>query len=110
MWLVCSGCDPAPAPAPDPAAIARGRAAFLEHCALCHGERADGRGLRQSSLSSPPVDFTSRGWRRGAVGSAVEQVVREGRPGTSMAAWAALGDATISDLTVYVLSVSESGP
>ena len=27
----------------------RGRALFLEHCALCHGERADGRGVRQQA-------------------------------------------------------------
>ena len=47
-----------------PEARERGRALYLQHCALCHGDRADGRGVRRQGLNSPPRDFTDPAWRR----------------------------------------------
>jgi high-affinity iron transporter len=89
--------------------VARGRELYLQNCALCHGTRADGRGVRQSGLVGKPVDFTSRAWRTRASRKQTEQVIRDGKQGTSMAAWKTLGDVAIRDLTSYVLSVS-GGP
>lgn len=42
----------------------RGRQLFLSHCALCHGSRADGRGVRSEGLARSPADFTDPHWRR----------------------------------------------
>jgi mono/diheme cytochrome c family protein len=93
-----------------PAARRRGRALFLRHCALCHGERADGHGLRRSSLSSDPRDFTSREWRARTSPRHVYAVVRDGVPGTAMPAWRTLDESQTWDLVAYVLSVAEKGP
>src|SRR5512146_1982981 len=68
----------------------RGRRLFLEHCALCHGERADGRGVRREGLSSAPRDFTDPAWRRRTSARHVFHTIREGSPGTPMAAWKSL--------------------
>jgi len=95
----------------DPAARARGRDLYLEHCAHCHGARADGRGLRHSAFAGPPADFTSRAWRRRISPRRAFQVVREGSPGTAMPAWKGTLRAEESwDVVAYVLSVAEDRP
>ena len=85
------------------AAWREGRRLFVEHCALCHGERGDGRGRR--SLSPPAADFTVHAWRAGATPSWVFYRIREGVPGTAMPSWRALSEHQCWDLTAYVLSV-----
>ena len=90
------------------AAQQRGRALFLNQCAFCHGVDADGKGLRQNNLSSPPRDFTSPAWRRRVTHDEVFHVIRNGVPGTSMPPWANLSDDQVWDLTAYLLSVSGS--
>jgi high-affinity iron transporter len=90
-----------------PAARERGRALFLEHCALCHGERADGRGVRREGLASPPRDFTDPAWRRRTSPRRVFFTIREGSTGTAMPAWRVLDDARTWDLTAYLLAVGD---
>lgn len=102
----CSGCDER-APATEGSAE-RGRALFVAHCALCHGERADGRGVRRSALSSRPVDFTRAEWRRRATLQTVSAAIRDGVRGTPMPGWkVTLTPGEIEDLTAYVLSVAD---
>lgn len=91
------------------AARRSGRELFVTHCVLCHGERADGRGVR-ANLSSPPADFTDRHWRARATPRYVYFRVREGVRGTPMPSWRALPEGELWDLVAYVLSVSEAGP
>jgi mono/diheme cytochrome c family protein len=112
LWA-CSDRPPAARSLPVPeerlaSAVAqeRGRRLFLSHCALCHGERADGVGLRRN-LSSRPQDFTDPSWRRRRTPAEVYQVIREGRRGTAMAAWKNLDEDQTWDLVAYVLSVAE---
>lgn len=88
----------------------RGRELYLEHCALCHGENADGHGPRRGSLSSLPRDYTDSAWRRRTSPRQVFVAIREGVQGTAMPAWPTLGDDQIWDLVAYVLSVAEEGP
>jgi mono/diheme cytochrome c family protein len=88
---------------------ARGRALYLEHCALCHGERADGRGQRRAALSTAPADFTSRAWRAGTTPRRLYAVIHGGVRGTAMPAWRTLGDDEIWSLVAYLLAVSEQG-
>jgi mono/diheme cytochrome c family protein len=124
MLLGCSGCRDADRDLPpdyrrlavpqallaSEAARARGRALYLEHCALCHGERADGRGVRREGLAQPPADFTSPAWRRRTSPRRAYFVIREGVRGTPMPSWKALDEAQTWDLVAYVLSTSEQGP
>jgi len=93
-----------------PGERARGKELFVEHCALCHGENADGRGQRSEGLVGRPADFTSAGWRSSATPDGVFTVIREGKPGTSMPAWRSLDERDVVALTSYVLSVHAEGP
>jgi mono/diheme cytochrome c family protein len=106
-------CEPAgPAPPADFGSLearVRGRTLYLEHCALCHGELADGRGRRRQSLSGPPADFTDPFWSRRTPPRRIFQIVRNGVPGTSMAAWKVLDDQQIWDLASYLHGVAEHG-
>jgi mono/diheme cytochrome c family protein len=76
-------------------------------CALCHGENADGRGVRRAALSAPPQDFTNPAWRRGTTPGQVFTVIRQGKPGTSMPSWGFLSEADTWNLVAYLLSVSQ---
>jgi high-affinity iron transporter len=83
-----------------------GEELFVEHCALCHGERGDGRGVRREGLTSPPRDFTNASWRRSTSPRHVFYAIREGIAGTPMPNWKALSEDDAWDLTAYVLSIS----
>lgn len=86
-----------------------GRTLFLRHCALCHGEGADGRGERRAAIHPPATDFTSRRWRAGANPRHTFVAIREGVSGTSMPAWRHLDDQEVWSLVAYLLAVSEEG-
>jgi high-affinity iron transporter len=106
----CSRGEPAGA-APPVAGIearARGRALYLAHCALCHGETGDGQGVRRVGLSGPPASFRSPSWRRTATPARVFAAIRGGRPGTSMAAWTYFDDAQTWDLVAYLLALADA--
>jgi mono/diheme cytochrome c family protein len=92
-----------------PEARTRGRGLFLEHCAICHGERANGRG-RRSNLSVKAADFTDPRWRGRMSPRRVFFSVREGVGGTPMPAWRFFTTDQVWDLVAYVLSVAELGP
>ena len=87
----------------------RGRDIFVRHCALCHGDRADGNGVRSKALSSKAADFTNPDWRARVSPEYVFRIVSDGKRGTSMPAWPTLSDAEKWDVIAYVLSVSEGG-
>ena len=91
-------------------ARARGRALFLQRCALCHGERADGNGVRRKGLSSAPANFQSTDWRANTDARRVFMILTEGKRGTSMPAWPTLSDEQKWEVVAYVLSVAEDGP
>lgn len=91
-------------------ARARGRALFLQHCALCHGEGADGRGLRREGLSKAPADFTDPAWRQRATPRRIYHAIREGVAGTPMPSWKALEPSEAWDLVAFLLGLSEGGP
>jgi mono/diheme cytochrome c family protein len=88
-----------------PEARARGRALFAADCALCHGERGDGRGRRSSGFAKVPANFTDPAWRRGATPRRVFFAIREGVHGTPMPSWRWLSEGETWDLVAYVLSL-----
>jgi mono/diheme cytochrome c family protein len=88
----------------------RGREIFREKCALCHGARADGNGVRKEGLSGRPVNFGSKDWRASATPRGIYTIVSNGKRGTSMPAWPTLTDQQKWELVTYVLRVSEDGP
>jgi high-affinity iron transporter len=117
-FTACSGGDaslpaeyrrlPVPEAVRSPEARARGRALFVRHCALCHGERADGQGARREGLSTRPRDFTDPAWALRSSPRAVYFAIREGVRGTAMPSWRSLEAAETWDLVAFLLSVGEA--
>lgn len=85
-----------------------GRKLYLEHCAICHGPRGDGHGVRRN-LSSRPQDFTDPAWNRRSSPRRVYYLIREGRRGTAMAGWKTLEPDETWDLVAYLLSLAPGG-
>jgi mono/diheme cytochrome c family protein len=85
----------------------RGESLFREHCALCHGDRGDGRGVRKEGLTSAPRDFTDSRWRASTSPRHVFFAIREGLHGTAMPSWKALSEQDGWALTAYVLTLGE---
>jgi high-affinity iron transporter len=90
------------------ARLERGRVLFVEHCALCHGERGDGHGDRSEGLARAPRDFTNPGWRQSTSARHVFFAIREGLAGTPMPQWKSLSEEDAWDMTAYVLSLGVS--
>jgi mono/diheme cytochrome c family protein len=44
----------------DPSTIAKGKEIYTAKCALCHGEKGDGKGPAAASLTPKPGDFTDK--------------------------------------------------
>lgn len=121
MWLVWPGCADADRDLPRPyrrvevptarllssEARTRGGRLFLEYCALCHGDRGDGHGVRREGLTRAPRDFTNPVWRQSTSPRHVFYAIREGLAGTPMPSWKALSEQDAWDMTAYVLSLSE---
>jgi mono/diheme cytochrome c family protein len=121
MSLALSGCSDADRDLPreyrrlpvredrlaDESARERGRTVFVVNCAICHGERGDGLGLRREGLVGRPRDFTSSAWRAATSPRQVVFAIREGRTQASMPAWPTLTDDELWDVTAYVLALGE---
>jgi len=44
----------------DAASIGKGKKTYAERCAICHGEKADGKGASASALNPPPASFLDK--------------------------------------------------
>ena len=80
-----------------PDAIAAGRRIFVEHCAHCHGEDAEGRKKRPSLR-------TSRVQQEATDGD-LHWLLRNGSMGYGMPTWAKLGDPQIWQVITYLKSL-----
>jgi mono/diheme cytochrome c family protein len=108
--LALSGCEKGEVVVPpgfdSPQARERGRELFLLHCALCHGERADGQGPRRGSLVPAPANFRDPSWRSRTTPARTYVVVRQGLPGTPMPGWRpVLSESETWDVVAYLHSV-----
>jgi len=92
----------------DAAAIAAGRTLFLEKCATCHGNPAEGRSARADFFQPPAPDFREARYRtsdpaylfwRIEVGKNVEPFAGQG---SVMPAWRGLPDEQIWQLVAYL--------
>jgi len=85
----------------------QGRAIFHERCAPCHGDQADGKGVRAAGLTPPPPDFTNAEWRVLTDERHVYYAIAEGGHGTPMPPWkATLSPGEIWSLVAYVRSLA----
>lgn len=77
------------------AAVQRGRAVFVQNCAMCHGTKAKGSGEAPSLIDSPVVRHDEHGEKIGGV-------IREGRPTKGMPAFGSLTPDQIADITAFL--------
>ena len=83
-------------------AIRRGERLYQSNCALCHGVRLDGRGVRQTGFTEPPRNFTDETWQQATSPRRLFFTIREGIAGTAMPAWRTFDMAETWDLVAYV--------
>lgn len=90
---------------------ARGRAEYMQRCALCHGEKGDGRGKLAASLNPKPVDFATPGLLAKRSDWELYLVVRDGGPALGlspkMLPWGkVMTDQQLRDAVAYVRSLA----
>ena len=95
---------------PETPSVELGRRLFLENCARCHGEKADGRGPDAGSLDPPPSDFTAATFMAEQTPFDFFHVVSAGRLGAGMPAWGdVLSVQQRWDVVAYLWSVRGQG-
>lgn len=80
-------------------AAAAGRRIFLDHCAQCHGEDAQGKG-KKPSLHSPRV-------QEEATEGDLHWLLYNGNMGKGMPSWAKLPDQQLWQVVTYIKSLQE---
>jgi len=107
-WLLAA--PPAPG---QPADRTLGELVYRDNCAVCHGERGDGRGHAVHHFRSPPRDFTKGRYKiRSTVGGQpptdddLRRSIVEGLPGTGMVPQDHLNDAEVRAVIAYVKALS----
>lgn len=92
------------------AQVARGQALFTQHCARCHGERAQGdaqwrRRNRDGTFPPPPLDGSGHAWHHSR--SWLKEMIRNGSaPQGNMPAWGGtLDEQQIEDLIAWFQSL-----
>ncbi len=81
---------------PPPPAPKTGRELYVHHCAACHGDKGDGRGIAASFLFPKPRDFGQGKFRLVSTTNGVptdedlDAVLVRGMPGSSMPPWSHL--------------------
>lgn len=81
-----------------PDTVAAGRRVFLDHCAKCHGENAEGT-KKRPPLRSPRV-------QQEASEGDIHWLLVNGNRGKGMPSWSKLGDPQIWQVIAYVKSLS----
>ena len=80
----------------------KGKAVFKSNCVACHGDKGDGKGPAAMALLPPPTDFTAAAFWERRSDDALKTSIKVGKPGTSMAGFAALSDNDIANLIAYL--------
>lgn len=95
--------------------LKRGKELYLKHCASCHGENGDGKGVAAYLLSPKPRDFTAGlyKFRSRPSGSPptdedLLRTLKRGIPGVGMPAWDRLPENDLLALVEYLKSLSDS--
>ncbi len=69
----------------DSEALAKGKAVYEAQCALCHGEKGDGKGPAGAAVKA--ANFT-QGFKRAKTDEEAKHIILNGIPGTAMVGFA----------------------
>ena len=85
--------------------LAKGKALFEKHCAVCHG--LGGKGDGYTLLDPPPADLTSKAIQKKSY-KELWQEVHDGIPDTAMGMWkVALSNEEITLVLAYVRTLGQ---
>ncbi len=107
--------DPSgPRPPENDNTISAGRGIYERRCAVCHGERGDGRGSRAGELYTRPRDFTTGVYKFRSTPSGslptdedIYTTISRGLRGTGMLPWPGLSTEEKWAVTYYIKTFSE---
>ena len=80
----------------------KGKTTYSANCMACHGDKADGNGPAAMALDPKPADFTDAAFWSGKTDEDVKQVIKSGKPGTTMAPFPQLTDEQLADVVAYL--------
>jgi DMSO reductase family type II enzyme heme b subunit len=98
-----------------PEAQTPGRALYARHCAACHGEQGDGKGLASDWLFPKPRDFTGGNFRLVSSSNGaptredLHAVLARGMPGSAMPPWKHLSQPDRDALVDEVVRLYQTG-
>lgn len=89
----------------------RGKALYEQYCTVCHGEKGEAKTPLGSILQPPPRNLADPVSMARINHDRMLSTIRDGRPGTSMAAWGRiLSGQQIDDVAAYVKSLERPRP
>ncbi|MCC7087189.1 MAG: c-type cytochrome [Pirellulales bacterium] len=92
-----------------------GRTLYLQHCAACHGDRGDGKGIAARFLYPKPRDFRAGRFRLVSTANGapsredLASVLQRGMPGSSMPSWKQLSEQQRNLLIDEILHMRQEG-
>jgi mono/diheme cytochrome c family protein len=103
-----SKTNPVPASA---GTINAGKTLFLKTaqpvaCAMCHGDRGDGKGFMGAALVPPPRNFTCGAMMKNLPDGQLFWIIKNGSPGTGMMSFAAMPDEQVWQIIHYIRSLA----
>ena len=92
--------------------IQAGKTLFLKTaqpaaCAMCHGEKGDGKGFMGAALVPPPRNFTCGAMMKNLPDGQLFWIIKNGSPGTGMMSFAALPDESVWQLIHYIRTLGK---
>jgi cytochrome c oxidase cbb3-type subunit 2 len=94
--------------------VREGKHIYEERCAVCHGEKGDGKGRRANELITKPFDFTSGTYKFRSTPSGslptdedIYSTISRGIRGTGMLPWFDLSKSEKWAVTYYIKTFSE---
>ncbi len=85
--------------------LAKGKALYETHCAVCHGQ--EGKGDGYTLLDPPPADLTSSAIQKKSYDELWNEI-HDGIPDTAMGMWkVALSDSEITMILAYVRTLGQ---
>jgi mono/diheme cytochrome c family protein len=122
VLIVVAGCREQAAPFREPVKLAgkpvpaetlnAGRAAYMQYCRACHGDKGDGKGPASPGLRPPPRDFSQGSFKFAGVldqklprDEDLVRIVRGGLHGTAMVGWD-VPDQKLDEIIQYIKTLS----
>ena len=89
---------------------AKGEKVYKANCAVCHGDKGDGKGPGGVSLTPRPTNFTSPAEMEGLDDARLHKSIMEGLPGTAMIGFAkSMKAGDIEDVIAYIKTLGGFG-